>query len=392
MTTPNNNNDDRRDALEDVYRIRGETRMFPEGTDAKDVTDAKAREVIEHVEAYRRATGITLAKIAGGIGYSSSALSQVMSMTYNGDWQQVVLDLDNWLERTIRRDRAPKPTQFVMTRVAKQIMLAAEAAYDMRGIGLVYGPDTSGIGKSLTLRAIAAEKAGSILVTVEKARASPLYLFEAIAEAIPVKSGYGTAALYTAIKKKLTGTDRLLMIDQIHNLCETPDDRAFFMLADLHDATGAPQLWCGTTDIHSYFNRRIKEGKGRETLAQIKRRVFPVENLTARTRKQPGGGDGEKLYTIDEVRKVFAKNKIRLAPDAMRYLLDVANTPDSGALGVCSKIVQMATLIADSLGKSVITEADLRAVAARSMHEDDVDYIESRPDSGDAVPVAVAAG
>jgi hypothetical protein len=163
------------------------------------------------------------------------------------------------------------------------------------------------------------------------------------------------------------GTSRLLMIDQIHSLCHTKDDRAFFYLMDLYDATRSPQLWCGTTDIVAYFDRG--QAKGRETLAQIRSRIGISRDLMQRTEGDRGSGGGaagaagmgEPLYTVKEIRAIYGKGSMRLAPDAERYLLEVANLPDAGALRTCDNLVKMATK-ANELRATVLTADMLRAV------------------------------
>jgi hypothetical protein len=115
----------------------------------------------------------------------------------------------------------------------------------------------------------------------------------------------------------------------------------------------------GTQDIVAYLNRG--QAKGKETLAQIRRRIGIRRDLMERTRGGGDGGKGQPLYTIEEIRKVFARNRMRLTPDAARYLWMLANLPDAGALGTCKNVVVIATTVGELKGAAALTADMLRA-------------------------------
>ncbi len=332
------------DRLSDQARVVGPTRVVPDGAAVEAVTAEQGRAVVAAVLDYLADTGMSRGAVARSLGVAASSLGCVLNDRWPANWRTVVVDLDRWLEDQLRRDAAPRPSSFVWTRVAQEVRTVAHVATTLKTIGLVYGPDTSGTGKTLALRAIAAETPGAVVVTAEKLTSTAGVLIGTIARALRVASaGSSISYVFHRVKEQLAGTPRLLMVDQVHNLCDRKGDRAFFMLADLFDATGSPQLWCGTTDVVAYLNRA--QSRGRETLAQIRGRIGIARDLMERTRGDDGGGPGEPLYTADEVRAVFARNKMRLSPDAARYLLSLANTPDSGALRTCVNLVAMATTI-----------------------------------------------
>jgi len=350
------------DTLIERERIRGATRMFAEGTEATTVTEDKARQVAHDVECYIKATGISRKDVAREIGKTAGVISEVLAFKYAGDWRSVILDLDRWLETRYKSDNAPGRSTFVWTSVAREIQTVAALVTQTRKIGLVYGPDTSGIGKTMALQAVHQETPGSAMITVEKAEANPTGLMRAIARALRISDTGKTATIYGKVKERLVGTSRLLIIDQIHNLRSNRNrgdaDKAFYVLADLFDQTGAPQLWCGTADLVAYFRRGQNKD---ESLAQIRRRITYVRDLMQRTRDGREGGRGEPLYDIDDIRKAFARNKIRLTPDAERFLWKLACIPDSGALGTCANLVLIATIVAEQRGLKSIDEKLLRA-------------------------------
>lgn len=342
--------------------------MIPEGKDAAAVTPEIAEKVIDAVQHYKREKKLVLKQIAKGIGVSEPVISQVLAGKYAGDFRQVILDLDRWLDDQVKIDLAPKPTSFVWTSVARQIETIARAAVKLRTIGLVYGPETSGLGKTTALQAIAAEFPACIMITIDKVHANGSGVLLQIARHLRIGHAYHHAHTFERIVDALNGTSRLLIVDQIHNLCGARKDVPFYYLADLHERTKAPQLWAGTSDVVGYLHR--SQVKGAEPLSQIRSRIGIRRDLTQVARKGGTGGDGDgQLFNIAEIREIFAKNKMRLAPDAARYLLRVANLPDSGALRTCKNLVVMATTLYES-GHDVITE-DLRREAHRLLVTDE---------------------
>jgi DNA transposition AAA+ family ATPase len=319
--------------------------MIPEGKDATAVTPELAREILARVQAYKDLKSLSWTAIAKGTGWSAPVISAVLNAKYAGDHRQVLLDLDRWLDDQLKIDAAPKSANFVWTDVAREIETVVNAAVELQTIGLIYGPETSGLGKTTTLSAIAADRPSSIFITVDKVAASPTGVLTQIAKCLNVSAGPGSNRLtFESIVEKLRGTSRLLIVDQIHNLCGSRKDLPFYVLADLHERTKSPQVWAGTSDVNAYLLRGQRRGE--EPLSQIRSRIGVCRDLTQRARRgptgDPGSADGQ-LFTIQEIRDIFAKNKMRLTPDAAKYLLRLANLPDSGALRSCKNLVVMAT-------------------------------------------------
>jgi hypothetical protein len=347
-------------ALEERERVRGRTRMYPEGTDASSVTEAGAKQVIHEVELYRNRKGfkISLKQIGRDVGYSPPVISEVLSMSYNGDWKGIVLDLDRWLEARRKRDEAPQTAQYVLTEVAREIHTVGNLAMHGHMIALVFSPESSGIGKTMALEALHEETPGSLFVTCDKIEANTTGLLRAIARELRIENA-SNARIYGRIKDRLRGTSRLLIVDQIHNLRKAKDDKPLYVLTDLWDATHAPQLWCGTADLVAYLTRG--QARGDESLAQIRSRIGYVRDLMQRCRENQDGGRGEPLVTIQQIREMFGKNKIRLAQGAVRFLYDLANIPDSGALRLCVNLVWVATVAAE---QRKMTEIDVLLLQA----------------------------
>lgn len=376
------------DILLDRERIRGESRMIPEGTPPEAVTDELRAGVIHQVSIFCKQHEISRAAVGKAINYSAATVSEVLKGTYKADDRQIVIELDAWLDQEIRRRKAPRTTQFVWTSVAREIEVVANATVSLGTIGLIYGPETSGIGKTMALRAIHAQTPGSIYVSCETMTANPTGIIRGIATAMGMGNNGRNSTLYAKIKGKLEGTPRLLIIDQVHKLRFAAEDKPLFALADLQDATGAPQLWAGTTDMVDYLRR--EQHKRDQTLAQIRSRIGIMRDLMQRTRSTDDGGMGEPLFTIEDIRKVFAANKIRITPDGVRFLARLANVPDGGALRSAANLVRIATAI----GGEKITQIDaalLKAAMQFSVSTDKAVRLQHEMDESSMVIGSIAA-
>lgn len=340
-------NDNTRGAINNLIgrdRIRGASRMIPEGTEADAVTAEQIRQVAADVEIFVRNHKLSRKDVAVAIGYSPGVVSEFLQGRYAGNNGQVAIDLDRWLDEEEERRSRPSTTQFVWTSVAREVKAVATYCLDMRRIGLVYGPDTSGIGKTTALQAIHQELGPrrSSLVTIDKVDANPTGLLRKVCVAMRVADCGSNRQRFERARDALVGRSHLLLIDQIHNLRGSKEDKPFYILADLFDATKAAQLWCGTADLIAYLQRQQTRAAD-ESLAQIRRRVFPCVDLMQSVRS---GGGGEPLVTIDQVREMFAKSKLKLIGAAARFLCSICNQPDSGSVGLCVQVVEYAMMLA----------------------------------------------
>src|SRR5690606_35260784 len=125
-----------------------------------------------------------------------------------------------------RRSR-PATTQFVWTNVAMQIKGAATFCLDYHKIGLVYGPDTSGIGKTMALQAIYQEMGPRrcSLIAVDKVDASPTGILRKICAGMRIQDSGSNRQRFERIVKTLRGRSHILLFDQIHNLRGSKDDK-----------------------------------------------------------------------------------------------------------------------------------------------------------------------
>jgi hypothetical protein len=319
--------------LMDEVRIRGESRMIL-GDDPTKVTEQQEQAVVEAVREYCERTGRKHAQVARSLGISPTTLSGVLNRNYKGDWQSIVLDLDRWLEAELKRDQAPKPTEFVWTKVAEEIRTVADICSKLCGIGLVYDRYGSGIGKTLALRAIAADTAGAAFVSMQTASASPVGVLRLVGKALRVDVSNthqaSVRAWMEAICKMLGGPggrDAVVgaaAADRRDPQAVRPPGRR----VAARPARPVRRDRVPATVVRHDGPTRLPgavEGEGAWPGAPGPDQP-PDQDLPgpARAGDRRADDGGEPLFSVEEVRKVFAKSKMRLAPDAVRYLTMLA--------------------------------------------------------------------
>jgi hypothetical protein len=230
------------DALIGRERIRGAMRVIAEGTDAAGVTREQIAQVAADVDLFAKAHKLSRKVIARAVGYDSpGVISEFVAGKYAGNAAQLAIDLDGWLVEEEQRRSRPATTQFVWTNVAREIEATAYYCLDGgndRKIGLVCGPDTTGIGKTTALRAIH-EQLGvrrSSLVTIDEVDSSPTGLLRKLCAAVHVNDSGSCRDRFARVVEQIKGKSHLLLVDQIQNLRWAREDKPLYIaqVDDLH--------------------------------------------------------------------------------------------------------------------------------------------------------------
>ena len=322
--------------------------MFRTDATVEDVTEEKIATFLEDLRGYLKTNNIPQSRLAKGMCLAPSTINQVLKGKYNADVRPIILSMDLWLSRRRESDSQPETSTFVETAVAKLVksaaqmaITAADAGHDHR-IALAWG--SAGCGKTLAAQAVA-EIFDGILITCGVDVRSPRALMEKIAEQLGIDfSSYQPSRAFGEIVDKLRGSGKLIVVDEIHALLDARDDSAFHILRRLSDQTGCPQLWLSTCDLVKALTARARK---REPIEQITRRFGPQYHLTAKlepgSRPGPGGNRIEPLYSVEEIKAMYAKNELKLTSDAARLLAGICTDRHMGLLGECTKLVAVAT-------------------------------------------------
>ncbi|HEY1685526.1 MAG TPA: AAA family ATPase [Tepidisphaeraceae bacterium] len=363
--------------LAEQARILGEARML---RDDQQLTEELSKIIITRFQEFLKRADKSMQWASRSLGISAGTLSQIISGSYEADAEQHIRNLDRWLEQQILREQAPKPAGFVLTNVASQIYGVHKWIAKRGGIGVIHGP--TGSGKTMTLQAIAAETPGSIFVTIRTAGQSKLSVLQTIAGALRMGQVRLTSfQLDRQLVMALKDTNRLIIVDEIQKLAGRKNDDALHALRDLHDATKCPMIWSGMSKISSYIQNGNEEGY--DPLEQIFGRVRVWLNLSEIASRADGGPG---LHTIEDIQKMLRASKIRVTPDAERYLHKLANEPRLGGLRACDSLVGFAAEVA---GARPIDAAMLHGILSQQLGRRQADPLMGQMESR---AVAMAAG
>lgn len=361
-------NKDILDQLQEEARRLRVARTLPEG---KLSWDLVAR-VQEDFRAFKEKHSLSLSDIAKrlGPGFSSAVLSSFLSMDgpekYIGDTDRVVRGVNAFMEQFVRAKESPRPTGFVETRVAKRMLTTVQHAVELRAIGLIYGP--SGIGKSLTLQAAHSMFPGSIMMRTRSTTRTAGGLAKQLAEEMKVRATT-TYQIQRKLIESLQDTDRPLFVDEAHQL----HHGALEFLRDLHDECGIPMVLAGTAQLEkAVSDTDIWYGQFSSRTAL---RCDLIEHWNPDSRhKKP-------LFSVEEIRKVFQSDKVRLTDDGALMLMKVANCMGIGCLRLCRQVVFVAAKLSDQPLDAAILSKVMRQMHGEFHNEKRIDksIIENAP-------------
>jgi hypothetical protein len=279
-------------------------------------------------------------------------------------------ELLNWIDRDLRARECERPSDFCFTKPAKRLYGLVERLAERADCFVGYGP--AGIGKTKAAQAIAAENAGAVYVLATWESRSPSGLLKAIHAAVSRRRPKSSHVTMTEVVEKLRRPSRarthtVLLVDQAHVL----HDAAVEMLMHVHELAQCSILFVGT--------RALRDRLGDDddpAFGQISSRIGLRVDLAPELSKAGGGGRralGAKLFTTDEIRRVFRSDKIRLPPDAARALCDLANE-STGHLRRVARTFEWAASIARDARRSEILLADVEE-AVRWVTDEEVEIV-----------------
>jgi len=354
-----------------------EARMLPE---KGPLSDKQRDQVRETLNSYIQKHGITQKEVCRQVsGISDGTLSGILTGTYNlGPLDTHLRALNDWMEVDARRRRTKPITTYVETRVAKRIRNCAQRASNRKQMVLAHGP--TGIGKSMVAHVVAERFPGAIYIRISAGTTSFSAVRRMLATRLRPKRGRKPKkpddalglTLDERIFDKLRDSNRLIIIDEAHRI----SDGALEFLRDIYDECQTPMLLLCTKDLLDRVRQDNDEDHG-----QLYSRLS-VCDLVKGFDKVPGGKN--PLFTVAEIRKLFASDKVRLDPGATQYLQDAANMLGHGSLRLCHNIMTWAMDLERSikgLGPNdvmTITEPLLRKAESEfkvdQMMLDDVNY------------------
>ena len=198
--------------------------------------------VQQKLEAYKRETGVSQETISKEMNLSASAISAWMKGKYKGDSDKITELVDQYLTRNQRRSVETKVIKmdfdFVETSIYTTISDGVQISDAYRQIRVIIGD--SGVGKTTALKRIKDQRSNSVYVPVYAGIRKNRFL-DKLCEAAGLV-GYGSFDdKFELLVKNLTGTDRLILVDEVEHL---PID-AVDALRRINDFTGCGVILAG---------------------------------------------------------------------------------------------------------------------------------------------------
>ncbi|MCB9902538.1 MAG: AAA family ATPase [Planctomycetes bacterium] len=308
-----------------------------------------------------------------GAGYSAAVVSGFINGKPNSRDEEIARAVNEMLEIETARAKGVRPTVFVETGVAREILTVCTQARVHLAMGEILGP--AGVGKSITLRACAQKIPGSVYLRCSESTAQPLAFLRSLAAAIGVGQTGSMDLVMRRIVDRLSSSGRLLLLDEAQKLSK----RTIDVLRDLHDMAEIPIVICGTLLLRDMVNdANIFYG-------QLSSRIMVRVNLAERFAERGGGagrskpGDHKPLFTVEEVVEALglSQGHLRLTDEAVAYLTSIACAPGLGCLRLCSQLVRALEKM-PYYRRNEVTDKSIRRVL-RELHGIDMrDQIESR--------------
>jgi len=348
--------------VEQEARARKVSRMVPT---TGPLTDTKRAEIRQALEAFMREHGLTQADVAKGIGrkttYVNNLLNEAATLPV-ATRDEMLRDINNWLDREARARENQRPADFVATRVFERMFAEAERLTERADMATGTGP--AGIGKSVCIEAIVAEIPTAIAITADHDSRYPTGLLRKIYNALSRRPRVGPVRLADVVEKlrkpARIATHNLLIVDDAHKL----HDRSIRILAELHDQAQCSVLLIGTVDL----NQRVSSDDDPE-YGQLSSRFGMRIPLAPELKGSFAGGKrAAECFSVADIRKIFHRSKVKLHPDAARMLCEIANR-HRGTLRRVARLFDWAEVAARRARSAEITVAHVKA-AMRVVEEE----------------------
>ncbi len=298
----------------------------------KELTTAQIATCRAMLKQYIAQHNISITFVAKAVGKSTSTISQFLAAKYRGDQASLGFAVHNWMHQDLKRRRAPSFDGFVLTKVAKRIYVAINFATETSRIAIIHGP--AGIGKTMTVNAYRARNTNCLFVRVTAGSQNASGLLQKLGYQLSITTPHWIRTLMSLICGKLDETNRLIIVDEAHRLAYD----ALEALRDIHDQTGCPIALIGTAKIAHKIDDGLRDAKQWIT-DQFSSRICIRCNLM---RDVESDGGGKLLFSVAEINKIFDAQRLRLRPEASRWLAKLASTSGFGGLRIVRGILTMA--------------------------------------------------
>jgi|GEM_PF-1545658 len=313
------------DRLNQTNRILVGAKMLSR---SEKLTDEQIDAVVSRYHEHTKARELSAAQVSRQCGYSKSTLSDWAARKYAGDVDAVTHAVNDWMERDGRRQDSRRPKDYIQTEVAESMRSIIMLADKLTMMATIVVP--AGAGKTLVLRAMTEQMNGLYVSCAAGMSVRDFYL--AIARALGGRDTKGTSSeLRRFIVEKLTGTKRVIFIDEAHQL-----GARIGYIRSIYDEAKVAVVMAGTDEILKFTDDRA-HGRG-----QFSSRTLRYDAVaTARNVEGPDGERGQDLFSIEEIQAFFASKSMRIDRDALRLVWSLSCLPGHGTLRLVDSIVNV---------------------------------------------------
>ena len=231
-------------------------------------------------------------------GLSTSVISQFLNGTYTGDNEEVAKTIGQYLAVGKERLNNVSDVQFVENLYnTQEVLFACNYAHRNNDITLVSGD--AGAGKTTALKYYAENNTGVIFVTANACITTATAILSLICRQIGRQVPTRRAALMNTLVEQLTGTNRLIIIDEADHLLLD----ALQAVRNLNDTAHCGIVLSGNDKI---YRQMLSPRRGYE-FEQIRTRIIVRKKVF-------------NEYTVEEMRAMFPS----LNQECIGYMLKLA--------------------------------------------------------------------
>lgn len=232
---------------------------------------------------FMEATGRSQAAVAKSIGISNAVVSAYLAGTYKGDVEGVEQKVRQYLQlEEERRGSASDTDGIVETSVFVTTTKALATTARKIELAVITGP--SGIGKTTCLTEYARTHKSAILIEADPGYTATA-LFQELCRALSIPSKGSLHDLMTRVIEKLSGSGRLIIIDEAEQL----KARVLDLIRRVHDKAKVPIALVGLDNLrsnlqgdrmtHEYLWRRCGFQRKVDVLTEDDERALIVSRL-----------------------------------------------------------------------------------------------------------------
>ncbi len=237
-------------------------------------------------------------QISKETGLSTSVISQFLNGSYTGDNEEVAKTIEQYL--TVGKERLNTVSNTCFNPElynTKEVLFACFYAHRHNDLALVSGD--AGAGKTTALRYYAENNTGVIFVTANACTTSATAILGLICQKVGKQIPGRRAALMNTLVEQLSGTNRLIIIDEADHLSLD----ALQAVRNLNDLAGVGIVFSGNDKIY----RQMLSGRRSYEFAQLRTRIIVRKKVF-------------NEYTVPEMEAMFP----HLNQECIGYLLKLA--------------------------------------------------------------------